>query len=123
QEDHSKSLLDRSPHGAQRNAGRSPRISSGLQVHDFSTSSGSVPLGLPLASRVIFSTRASAWRSNSSQRRLSASPRSQIATASSSGPLPSSSRFTIDSSSSIAFSKESFGTSAWVFSGTLNNPV
>ncbi len=40
------------------------------------TSSGSVPLGLPVASSVIFSTRASAWRSNCSQRRLSASPRS-----------------------------------------------
>jgi hypothetical protein len=47
-----------------------------LQTYDFSTSSGSVPLGLPLTSRVIFSTRASAWRSSSSQRRLSASPRS-----------------------------------------------
>ena len=39
-------------------------------------SSGSVPFGLPLASSVIFSTRASACRSKSSQRRLSASPRS-----------------------------------------------
>ena len=40
------------------------------------TSSGSVPVGLPVASSVIFSTRASACRSKSSQRRLSASPRS-----------------------------------------------
>lgn len=40
------------------------------------TSSGSVPVGLPAASRVIFSTRASACRNNSSQRRLSSSPRS-----------------------------------------------
>ena len=40
------------------------------------TSSGSVPVGLPLASSVIFSTRASAWRNNSSQRRLRFSPRS-----------------------------------------------
>jgi hypothetical protein len=43
---------------------------------DHSTSSGSVPVGLPSASSVIFSTRASAWRNSSSQRRLSASPRS-----------------------------------------------
>ena len=43
---------------------------------DQGTSSGSVPVGLPEASRVIFSTRASAWRNTSSQRRLSASPRS-----------------------------------------------
>ena len=42
----------------------------------YSTSSGSVPVGLPVASSVIFSTRASACRSKSSQRRLSASPRS-----------------------------------------------
>ena len=47
----------------------------GLAVRYF-TSSGSVPVGLPAASSVIFSTRASAWRSSSSQRRLSASPRS-----------------------------------------------
>src|SRR5205823_7314606 len=39
-----------------------------------------------------------------------------MATDSSSGTLPSSSRFTIDSSSSIARSKESFLTSTWVFS-------
>jgi hypothetical protein len=37
-----------------------------------STSSGSLPVGLPSASRVIFSTRASAWASNSSQRFFSA---------------------------------------------------
>src|SRR5262249_19379589 len=40
------------------------------------TSNGSVPVGLPELSSVIFSTRASAWRNSSSQRRLSASPRS-----------------------------------------------
>src|SRR6478752_2174465 len=39
-----------------------------------------------------------------------------MATDSSSGTLPSSSRLTIDSSSSIARSKLSFLTSAWVFS-------
>src|ERR1700730_17658574 len=39
-----------------------------------------------------------------------------MATDSSSGTLPSSSRFTIDSSSSIARSKLSFLTSSWVFS-------
>src|SRR5882762_6359315 len=39
-----------------------------------------------------------------------------IATDSSSGTLPSSSRLTIDSSSSIARSKLSFLTSTWVFS-------
>src|SRR4051812_3745778 len=43
---------------------------------DYGTSSGSVPVGLPAASSRIFSTRASARRSNSSQRRFSASPRS-----------------------------------------------
>src|SRR4030081_4000318 len=42
-----------------------------------------------------------------------------IATDSSSGTLPSSSRLTIDSSSSIAFSKESFLTSAWLVSAML----
>jgi len=42
----------------------------------YCTSSGATPAAWPLASVVIFSTRASAWRSNSSQRRLSASPRS-----------------------------------------------
>src|SRR6185437_9829392 len=41
-----------------------------------STSRGSLPVGLPELSSVIFSTRASACRSNSSQRFLSASPRS-----------------------------------------------
>jgi hypothetical protein len=40
------------------------------------TSSGSAPLGLPVASRAIFSTRASACRSRCSQRRLRTSPRS-----------------------------------------------
>src|SRR4029453_7743098 len=42
-----------------------------------------------------------------------------MATDSSSGTLPSSSRFTIDSSSSIARSKLSFLTSSWVFSVIL----
>src|SRR5260370_23218293 len=42
-----------------------------------------------------------------------------MATDSSSGTLPSSSRFTIDSSSSIARSKLSFLTSTWVFSAML----
>src|SRR6266403_881346 len=42
-----------------------------------------------------------------------------MATDSSSGTLPSSSRFTIDSSSSIARSKLSFLTSIWVFSAML----
>src|SRR5882757_5995764 len=42
-----------------------------------------------------------------------------MATDSSSGTLPSSSRFTIDSSSSIARSKLSFLTSTWVFSAIL----
>src|SRR6266550_5372683 len=42
-----------------------------------------------------------------------------MATDSSSGTLPSSSRFTIDSSSSIARSKLSFLTSSWVFSAIL----
>src|SRR5882724_1457169 len=42
-----------------------------------------------------------------------------MATDSSSGTLPSSSRLTIDSSSSIARSKLSFLTSAWVFSAIL----
>src|SRR5271169_3830317 len=42
-----------------------------------------------------------------------------MATDSSSGTLPSSSRFTIDSSSSIARSNESFLTSVWVFSAIL----
>jgi len=37
---------------------------------------GKVPFGLLAASSVIFSTRASACRSSSSQRRLRASPRS-----------------------------------------------
>src|SRR5262245_752312 len=40
------------------------------------TSSGSVPVALPVVSRVIFSTRASAWRRSSSHRRLRLSPRS-----------------------------------------------
>src|SRR6516225_616287 len=61
------------------------RILSGKEAHGQSlllrencyfTSSGSVAVGRPAASSVIFSTRASARRSNSSQRRLSASPRS-----------------------------------------------
>src|ERR1700681_3061451 len=42
-----------------------------------------------------------------------------MATDSSSGTVPSSSRFKIDSSSSIARSKESFLTSTWVFSAIL----
>src|SRR3954470_700522 len=42
-----------------------------------------------------------------------------MVTDSSSGTLPSSSRLTIDSSSSIAFSKESFLTSAWLVSAML----
>src|SRR4030088_184741 len=42
-----------------------------------------------------------------------------MATDSSSGTLPSSSRLTIDSSSSIARSKLSFPTSTWVFSAIL----
>src|SRR5258706_5683888 len=42
-----------------------------------------------------------------------------MATDSSRGTLPSSSRFTIDSSSSIARSKLSFLTSIWVFSAML----
>src|ERR1700684_863346 len=42
-----------------------------------------------------------------------------MATDSSSGTLPSSSRLTIDSSSSIARSKLSFLTSVWVFSAIL----
>src|ERR1700710_2649879 len=42
-----------------------------------------------------------------------------MATDSSSGTLPSSSRLTIDSSSSIARSKLSFLTSTWVFSAIL----
>src|SRR5260370_6643715 len=45
-----------------------------------------------------------------------------MATDSSSGTLPSSSRFTIDSSSSIARSKLSFLTSTWVFSAILLFP-
>ena len=47
-----------------------------LAGRDYGTSSGSVPVGLPAASSRIFSTRASARRNSSSQRRLSASPRS-----------------------------------------------
>ena len=43
---------------------------------DYWTSSGSVPVAWPLLSVVILSTRASACRSNSSQRRFNASPRS-----------------------------------------------
>src|SRR6476659_397955 len=42
-----------------------------------------------------------------------------MATDSSSGTLPSSSRFTIDSSSSLARSQISFLTSTWVFSAML----
>src|ERR1700722_9710302 len=42
-----------------------------------------------------------------------------MATDSSSGTLPSSSRLTIDSSSSIARSKLSFLTSSWVFSAIV----
>src|ERR1700733_9333247 len=45
-----------------------------------------------------------------------------MATDSSSGTLPSSSRLTIDSSSSIARSKLSFLTSAWVFSAICAVP-
>src|SRR3984893_17545586 len=45
-----------------------------------------------------------------------------MATDSSSGTLPSSSRFTIDSSSSIARSKLSFLTSSWVFSDIVLFP-
>src|SRR5262249_1689600 len=59
------------------------RILSGKEAHCnapfarcYFTSRGSVPVGLPAASSVIFSTRASASRSSSSQRRLSTSPRS-----------------------------------------------
>src|SRR5450830_1374186 len=48
-----------------------------LHGRNQSTSSGSLPVGLPEASSVIFSTRASACRSSSSQRFLSASPRSE----------------------------------------------
>src|SRR5712671_1126253 len=44
-----------------------------------------------------------------------------ISTDSSSGTLPSSSRLTIDSSSSIARSKLSFLTSSWVFSAILRS--
>src|SRR5467141_2149380 len=44
-----------------------------------------------------------------------------MATDSSSGTLPSSSRLTIDSSSSIARSKLSFLTSSWVFSAILRS--
>src|ERR1700716_3185684 len=44
-----------------------------------------------------------------------------MATDSSSGTLPSSSRLTIVSSSSIARSKESFLTSSWVFSAILRS--
>jgi hypothetical protein len=47
-----------------------------LHGRDQSTSSGSLPVGLPELSRVIFSTRASACCSSSSQLFLSASPRS-----------------------------------------------
>src|SRR5437588_7780091 len=46
-----------------------------------------------------------------------------MATDSSSGTLPSSSRLTIDSSSSIARSKESFLTSVWVFSAISGSRV
>src|SRR5205807_3458155 len=46
-----------------------------------------------------------------------------MATDSSSGTLPSSSRLTIDSSSSIARSKESFFTSIWVFSTIARSRV
>ena len=42
----------------------------------YCTSSGSAPVTWPLASVVIFSTRASACRNSSSQRRFKASPRS-----------------------------------------------
>src|SRR5262249_20411151 len=56
---------------------------SGQRQHDwppaapaYCTPSGPTPDAWPLASVVIFSTRASAWRNNSSQRRFSASPRS-----------------------------------------------
>jgi hypothetical protein len=48
----------------------------GLGGSSYWTSRGSVPVGWPLASVVILSTRASAWRSNSSHRRFKASPRS-----------------------------------------------
>src|SRR3954464_9164737 len=56
------------------------RIFSGKEAHVFPSSdtaffftpSGWLPVGLPAASSVIFSTRASASRSRSSQRRLSA---------------------------------------------------
>src|SRR6266481_2396118 len=46
-----------------------------------------------------------------------------MATDSSSGTLPSSSRLTIDSSSSSARSKESFFTSVWVFSAISRSRV
>ena len=70
-------------HGGQFGSGRagSPNCyigvceGRGLKANQ-STSRGSVPVGLPLASSVIFSTRASACRSSSSQRRFRASPRS-----------------------------------------------
>jgi len=62
---------------------RQTRFSAPLQVPlqsvgtaGYCTSSGSVPVTRPSASVVIFSTRASACRSNSSHRRFSASPRS-----------------------------------------------
>ena len=65
--------------GAQHGGFANPTVGergSAKKCVRYFTSSGSVPVGLPAASRVIFSTRASASRSSSSHRRLSASPRS-----------------------------------------------
>src|SRR5262245_22038024 len=56
------------------------RILAGKETHEqrlrYFTSRGSVPVGLPPASSVIFSARASASRNSSSQRRLRTWPRS-----------------------------------------------
>ena len=52
------------------------KLKADAEEKDYCTSSGSAPVTWPLASVVIFSTRASACRNSSSQRRFKASPRS-----------------------------------------------